>query len=384
MQIKLGGITVEYRKFGNTGMEISRLGFGCMRLPTLKLNDKDIVDEEKTIKMIHRAYELGVNYYDTAYFYHDGQSESMLGKALKGIRDKVYVSTKSPGHLIKKHGDYRKILEEQLKKLDMDYVDVYHFHGIGYDNFLSLNEQTKWLDEAYKAKEEGLIKHISFSFHDAPENLKKLVDIGIFESVLCQYNVIDRSNEEAISYAKAKGLGIVIMGPVGGGRVSGLPKEVANKLGINVKSSAELALRFVFSNNDIDCALSGMGSMEMVEENSSIASNIEPLSENEVAAINKMMHENKKLADLYCTGCSYCMPCPVGVNIPQIFQMMNYYKVYAIEDYAKNGYAEIGTNEWIPGKRADECVECGVCETKCPQKLKIREQLKECDKVLAR
>jgi predicted aldo/keto reductase-like oxidoreductase len=240
------------------------------------------------------------------------------------------------------------------------------------------------LDEAFKAKEDGLIKHISFSFHDEPENLKKLVDLNVFESVLCQYNVIDRSNEEAITYAKSKGLGVVIMGPVGGGRVSGLPKEVAAKLGINVKSSAEMALRFVFSHPDIDCALSGMSSMDMVEENSAIASNIKPLSENEIAAINKMMEENKKLADLYCTGCSYCMPCPAGVNIPHIFQMMNYYKIYNIEEYSKNGYAEIGTNEWVPGKRADACVECGVCETKCPQKLKIREQLKECHKALAR
>ncbi len=375
---------MKYRKFGNTGMEISRLGFGCMRLPTIKLNGKDVVDEDKTIEMIHRAYELGVNYYDTAYFYHGGQSELVLGKALKGIRDKVYVSTKSPGHLIKKHGDYTKILEKQLKKLDIDYIDVYHFHGIGYDDFISLNEQTKHLDEAYKAKEQGLIKHISFSFHDAPENLKKLVDLGVFESVLCQYNIIDRSNEEAINYAKSKGLGVVIMGPVGGGRFSGLPKETAGKLGINVRSSAELALRFVFSNTGVDCALSGMGTMEMVEENSLTASNDELLSEKEVNEINKMMEENKKLADLYCTGCGYCIPCPSEVNIPHIFQMMNYHKVYGIEDYSRNGYAEIGTNEWVKGKRADACIECGVCETKCPQKLKIRDQLKECHKVLSR
>lgn len=146
---------MKYRKFGNTGIEISRLGFGCMRLPTIKLNDVEVVDEDKTIKMIHRAYELGVNYYDTAYFYHDGQSEIVLGKALKGIRDKVYVSTKSPGHLIKKHGDYRKILEEQLKKLDIDYIDVYHFHGIGYDGFLSINEKPNgWMRHIKQRKKD--------------------------------------------------------------------------------------------------------------------------------------------------------------------------------------------------------------------------------------
>lgn len=373
---------MEYKKFGNTGIEISRLGFGCMRFPMTKAGGKDVVDEEKTIEMLLKGYELGINYFDTAYFYCEGLSENTLGKALKGIRDKVYVSTKSPGHLLKKEGDYRRILEEQLAKLDMDYVDFYHFHGIGYEGFLDLDKKTKWLSEAQKAKEEGLIKHISFSFHDKPENMIKLIDLGVFESVLCQYNAIDRSNEEAISYAKSKGLGVVVMGPVGGGRVSGLPKEVAEKLGIKVNSNAELALRFVFSNPDIDCALSGMGNIDMVVENCSTASNINPLSNDEIDAINNMMEENKRLSELYCTGCSYCVPCPQGVNIPHIFKMMNFYKIYGIEEYSRNGYAEIGTNPWVPGKRADACNECGACEKKCPQKIKIREQLKECHKAL--
>ncbi|MFZ5987232.1 MAG: aldo/keto reductase [Bacillota bacterium] len=374
---------MKYSKFGNTGVNISKLGFGCMRFPMIKVNGKDVVDEEKTIEMLLRAYELGVNYYDTAYFYCEDQSESVVGKALKGIRDKVIVSTKSPGHLIKKEGDYRRILEEQLLRLDMDYVDFYHFHGIGYNGFLDIDKKARWLSEAYKAKEEGLIKHICFSFHDEPESMKKLVDLGIFESVLCQYNAIDRSNEEAISYAKSKGLGVVVMGPVGGGRVSGLPRDVADKLGIKVNSSAELALRFVLSNPDIDCALSGMSNIQMLEENCNTASNSDPLSDSEVKAINRMMEENKKLSQLYCTGCAYCMPCPKEVNIPHIFQMMNYHKVYGISEYARNGYAEIGTNQWVPGKRADACTECGICETKCPQKLQIRDQLKDCHNTLS-
>lgn len=374
---------MKYSKFGNTGVNISKLGFGCMRFPMIKVNGKDVVDEEKTIEMLLRAYELGVNYYDTAYFYCEDQSESVVGKALKGIRDKVIVSTKSPGHLIKKEGDYRRILEEQLLRLDMDYVDFYHFHGIGYNGFLDIDKKARWLSEAYKAKEEGLIKHICFSFHDEPESMKKLVDLGIFESVLCQYNAIDRSNEEAISYAKSKGLGVVVMGPVGGGRVSGLPRDVADKLGIKVNSSAELALRFVLSNPDIDCALSGMSNIQMLEENCNTASNSDPLSDSEVKAINRMMEENKKLSQLYCTGCAYCMPCPKEVNIPHIFQTMNYHKVYGISEYARNGYAEIGTNQWVPGKRADACTECGICETKCPQKLQIRDQLKDCHNTLS-
>ncbi|MCX7746160.1 MAG: aldo/keto reductase [Clostridia bacterium] len=374
---------MRYKDFGNTGIKISTLGFGCMRFPMIKVNDKNVVDEEKACEAILKAYQLGVNYFDTAYFYSDGLNESALGKAVKGFRDQIYISTKSPGHLLKNIGDYRRTLEEQLKRLDMDYIDFYHFHGIGYDSFFEINEKTKWLDDAFKAKEEGLIRHISFSFHDKPENMKKLVDLGFFESVLCQYSAVDRSNEEAMAYAKSKGLGVIIMGPLGGGRVSGLPKEVASKLGVSVKSSAEMALRFVFANPHIDCALSGMENVQMVEENAAISSNSNPLSEQEIQAINELMEENQKLSKLYCTGCSYCMPCPTNVNIPHIFRMMNYYKVYGIKDYSKNGYAEIGVNEWVPGKRADACTECGLCEDKCPQKIKIREQLKESHQALA-
>lgn len=374
---------MRYKDFGSTGVRISSLGFGCMRFPMIKVEDQDVVDEEKTSRMIHRAFELGVNYYDTAYFYCSNLSEVALGKALKGLRDKIYVSTKCPGDHVNKPGDYRKTLEEQLKKLDMDYVDFYHFHGIGYEYFLEIDKKGQWLKDAQRAKEEGLIRHISFSFHDAPENMKKLVDLGVFESVLCQYNAIDRSNEESMAYAKSKELGVVVMGPLGGGRVSGLRKDVAEKLGIKVKSSAEMALRFVLANPNVDCALSGMGNVQMVEENSAVASNANPLSEAEVKAINDMMAENAKLAQLYCTGCSYCMPCPSEVNIPYIFQQMNYFKIYGIEETARNEYAAIGTNPWVPGKKADACIECGVCETKCPQKIRIREQLKESHKALS-
>ncbi|HEX2947213.1 MAG TPA: aldo/keto reductase [Clostridia bacterium] len=367
---------MRYKKYGNSGAEVSVLGFGCMRFPMIRKDSKEYVDEDQTIPMLRRAYELGVNYFDTAYFYCNGQSEIVLGKALKGIRDKVYVSTKSPGHLVKKPGDYRRILEEQLKKLDMDVIDFYHFHGIGYDGFYKTDSASGWLKDAQKAKEEGLIRHVSFSFHDDPKAMLKLIDTGLFESVLCQYNAIDKSNAEGIAYAKSKGLGVAVMGPLGGGRVSGMPREVADKLGIQVKSSAELALRFVLANPGIDIALSGMGSMQMVEENIATASNTEPLSKQELDAINAMMEENEKLAKLYCTGCSYCMPCPQNVNIPHIFRTMNYYRIYNTVEYARNEYANIGS-EWIPGKNASACTECGACEKKCPQKLKIREQLKE-------
>ncbi|MBN2659166.1 MAG: aldo/keto reductase [Spirochaetales bacterium] len=366
-----------YRPLGNTGIEISSLGFGCMRLPMIDNGDKKIVDQEKVNGMMAEAYRLGVNYFDTAWFYNDFQSEEAVGKAIKSFRDKIYLSTKCPSHLVKEPGDYTKFLKEQLKRLDTDYLDLYHFHGIGYDGFLEIDEKTGWLEEAKKAKEEGLIHHIAFSFHDKPENMIKLIDLGHFESVLCQYNLIDRSNSEAIAYAAEKGLGVIVMGPLGGGRVAGLPEEVTESLGIKVKSSVELALRYVFSNPHIDCALSGMENIDMVRENASVSEERAELAADEAAAISELMEKNGKLADLYCTGCNYCMPCPAEVNIPHIFKMMNYHKIYGITDFAKKGYAEIGTNQWVKGKRADACTDCGLCETKCPQKIEIRKQLKE-------
>lgn len=365
---------MEYRTFGNTGIRISRLGFGAMRLPMVEIDGRRVVDEEKAIAMLHRAFELGVNYVDTAWFYCDGQSEIVVGKALKGWRDKVYVSTKYP---VGNEKGYRELLEIQLQRLDTDHIDFYHFHGIG-EWFLKHERRDEFIREALRAKEEGLLRHISFSFHDKPEVMMRLIDLGIFSSVLCQYNLLDRANEEALAYAKAKGLGTVVMGPVGGGRLAGLPRETAERLGIRVHSSAELALRFVFANRNVDCALSGMSTIEQVEENAAIASNMAPLSPEEVAAINAAMDENKRLADLYCTGCNYCLPhCPQEVNISHIFQAMNYYRVYGLKEYAQQHYDAIGS-QWVKGKKADACIECGECEQHCPQHIPIREQLKEC------
>lgn len=380
---------MNYTQFGNTGAKVSRLGFGCMRLPLVTIDGTQHVDEDASIAMLRKGFELGINYFDSAYVYNGGESERALGKAISGIREKVFVATKSPGMLVKKPGDYRRILEEQLVRLNTDYIDFYLFHGINYDMFMEIDKNAGWYGEAVKAKEEGLIKHISFSFHlrgaaspDAvSESMIKLVDTGYFESVLCQYNVLDRSNESAMEYAKKKGLGIAVMGPLGGGRVSGIPREVAEQLGINVAASAELGLRFVASNPNVDVLLSGMSTMEQLLENVEYVSRLEPLSSKEIDGILKMMEENKRLSELYCTGCNYCMPCPQEVNIPHIFQLMNYYRIYGIKDYARKGYKEIGTG-WIRGKRADACSECGACEKKCPQGLKIREQLKECGEAL--
>jgi predicted aldo/keto reductase-like oxidoreductase len=376
-----------YTQFGNTGVKVSRLGYGCMRLPQALKDGRPQVDEDAAIETLRKAVDLGVNYFDNGYGYHGGMSERILGRAMAGLRDKVSISTKSPGHMVKGPGDYRRILEEQLSRLNMDYIDFYHFHGINYEEFMETDRRAGWHGEALKAKQEGLVKHISFSFHSrnyhdpAPDDMMKLIDTGFFETVLCQYNVLDRSNAPAMEYARQRGLGVAVMGPLGGGRVSGLPREIAGRLGIKAAASAELGLRYVSSNPNVDILLSGMSSMRQLLENAEYVSRIEPLSTAELDGIQAMMEENRRLSELYCTGCEYCMPCPQEVNIPYIFQMMNYHKVYGISDFARKGYAGIGT-AWIQGKKADACTQCGACEAKCPQKLNIREQLKESRKAL--
>ncbi len=368
---------MQYRDFGKTGIKISALGFGAMRLPQTEVDGKTVFDREEGIRIIQRAFELGVNYVDTAPYYCEKESEIIVGKALKGWRDKVYLSTKNPIEDAS-GAHYRERLENSLKKLDADYIDFYHMWGISLDTFNDrINVKDGPLEAALRAKEEGLIRHISFSFHDKPENLLTLIDTGCFETVLCQYNMLDRGNEAAIAHAQEKGLGVVVMGPVGGGRL-GEPSPVIKKMmPSGVVSSAELALRFVIANPNVTCALSGMGSMAMVEENTRVASNTAQLSEAELESINLAMLENKKLAELYCTGCNYCMPCPQGVNIPLNFQLMNYHRVYGLTDYARKEFTQIGKVDWMKGKDASACIDCGVCETKCPQKIKIRAQLKE-------
>jgi predicted aldo/keto reductase-like oxidoreductase len=200
--------------------------------------------------------------------------------------------------------------------------------------------------------------------------------------VLCQYNILDRNKEVGMKYAHGHGLGVVIMGPVGGGRLGAPSQVIQDLLPGKVHSSAEVALRFVFSNPNIHIALSGVSSIRQLEENAAIASNISPLSAEEKQHLDAMEKENARLAGLYCTGCKYCMPCPQGINIPEIFTLMNYHRVYKITDYAKQNYAQIGKVDWMQYKDASACVDCGLCEEKCPQSLPIREQLKETHRTL--
>jgi predicted aldo/keto reductase-like oxidoreductase len=343
------------------------------------MTDTRNVDRDKAIPMLVRAYEMGVNYFDTGKWYCEQDSEKTLGEALKHMdRSRIYVSTKYAQDK-PTAADLREKLEKSLELLDLAYVDFYHLWGISWKGFQEkMAIKGGPIEAMVRARDQGLVRHLSFSFHSDPADIFKIVDTGIFETMLCQYNLLDRRNEAGIRYAASKGLGVAVMGPVGGGRLGGPSEAVKGMLGGRTTiSTPELALRFVLANPDVAIALSGMTTMQHVLENAATVSRQEFLSPEEKTAVEQAAIENQKLMDLYCTGCKYCMPCPNDVNIPRVFEAMNYYKVWDFKDHARGMYREIGTTKWVTGKRADACVECGECEPKCPQKIPIISQLKE-------
>jgi len=388
--------TMEERTLGNTGIVASRLGFGSMRLPMVNIGGHDYVDLDLAVEVIQHSFENGINYIDSGFIYCESESEIAVGRALRGWRNNITVTTKATKHRMENPGDLRRMLEHQLGKLDIDYVDFYCFHGIGWDNFHEIDQKTGWLEDMTKARDEGLLKHIGFSFHDDPENMLKLIDLGLFEMVTCQYNYLDQKNAESIAYAKEKGLGVVVMGPVGGGRLAGLPGFLSDAEGLDgldtpftslratrpgASSAAGLALRFVLSNPNVDIALSGMNSARMVDENIAAVERGR-LSESELFSLNQLLEKTEKLADLYCTGCGYCMPCEQGVNIPARFEAMNYFKVYGLLEYGRTQYRNIRNREQGT-EGGGVCIGCGACMEKCPQDIDVIEQLKETEAAFA-
>ena len=371
---------MQYRKFGNTGFEISALGFGAMRLPVADVPlDGPEPDLEPAIDLLCRGFEAGINYVDTAYFYLRGWSEIAVGRAVKRNhwRDRVRLSTKLPLGELKCADDFWRILENQLRKLDTDHIDFYHFHGIGESALSGPIREFRLFEQAAKARDRGMIRHLSFSFHDRPAAMKTLIDTGEFSSVLFQYNLLDVANAEMIAYAAGKGLGTVAMGPVGGGRLAFAGGVFEDALGGKF-TTPEFALRFVLANPAVSCALSGMGSAAMVDANTRVASDADPLTEPELAALVRVREQCGELRNLYCTGCNYCGPsCPEHVRIPAVLEALIYDRVYGFREHARSSYARIGSAPDKEERNASACVGCGLCESKCPQKLPIRKHLAE-------
>jgi hypothetical protein len=304
-----------------------------------------------------------------------------VGRAIRGVpRDRIYISTKNP--IRNACGDcWRLRLELSLRKLDTDYIDFYHMWGIGWKTYLGrLTNENGPLEAARKAKDEGLIRHLSFSTHDDPENVHKIIDTGQFESMLVQYNLLDRRYAECLQHAHEVGLGTAVMGPVGGGRLGTASEVISEATGSS--STAETALRFVWANPHVDVALSGMQNEQMVDENVATAERAEPLSPAEVERIDALVEENRKLLDLPCTGCRYCVPCPQGVAIPEIFQFYQWHEAFGLKEPSRNRYQGLGKGWQEKKKPATACVECGECEPKCPQNIPIIEKLKAAHEIL--
>ena len=369
---------MKYTDLGRTGLRVSKLGFGAMRLPTVRKGDKEEVDTEAACKLIHRAFELGVNYIDTAVFYHNSQGEAAVGEALKGWRHKVIVSTKNH-YYDQDEKQWWQNLENSLERLGVNHIDVYNHHGMSWKRYCEAVEP-RLSKLMLKAKEQGLIHHICNSFHDTNESLRKIVDTGYTSAITLQYNLLDRQLEDGIAYAHSKGVGVTVMGPVGGGHLDA--SEVLEGILPGAKSVPELALRFVLANPNVDMALSGMSEISHVEQNVAIADAEGALSEEEQVAIEEALKKLRGMADLYCTGCDYCQPCPQGVSISRIFKTYNRGRVYGLWDSARRQYAGFGKGQWDKGVQADKCNECGACEKKCPQNIPIRKQLAEAHKAL--
>lgn len=357
---------MKYATLGRTGLKVSRLGFGCMRLP---MTADGKIDREQAIPLLHRAVDLGVNYFDTAVFYCNGDSQRVLGEALADRRDRVVLSTKNHMHDAPADAWWGR-LTESLELLRTDHLDVYNCHGLSWDAWVRhINVPGGKRELLERARAQGKIRHISCSFHDSPEALVKLVETGFFESITVQYNLLNQSLAAAIHRARELNVGIVVMGPVGGGRLGVDSQRIRELTRHEVRSTPEAALRFVLAHPGVCVALSGMSNLEMLEQNVRTVSDEEPFTPAQIAAIEQEIQRVKAADGLPCTACGYCQPCPFGVDIPASLGVYNDYKLYGLAEDARRVYANMG-----PASAAT-CTECGACLPKCPQKIQIPQAL---------
>ena len=375
---------MQYRKFGKLDWQTSALGFGCMRLPMLK-DDTSKVDVPESIRMIRWAIDQGVNYIDTAYPYLGGQSEIIVGQALQdGYREKVMLATKSPVWKIEKPKDFHTLLDEQLTKLQTDHIDFYLLHALDKSRWDILMEQNIFA-EAEKARAAGKIRHLGFSMHDSYEAFLEMVD-GYDKWDFCQiqYNYSDENYQAGVrglKYAAAKGLAVVIMEPLLGGKLVNPPEPVQAiwDEAETTRSAAEWGLQWLWNQPEVSVVLSGMSAMSHVEDNVFAAnrSGIGTLTDAEMVLYERVRKTYDDLIAIPCTKCEYCMPCPNGVDIPGNFAIYNEGLMYNTADQARRRY---GHKE--AGSRASDCIACRICEDKCPQHIIISEWMVVVDEVL--
>ncbi len=376
-----------YRDFGRIQWKPSALGFGAMRLPTLD-DGPAHVDEELAIRMIRWAIDHGVNYVDSAYRYHAGRSEVVVGKALReGYRAKVKVATKSPVWLVQTPEDADRLFEEQRGRLGVECVDFYLLHGLSAKRWPGV-KKAKILEWSERARADGRIGHFGFSFHDGFDTFKEIIDFyDGWEFCQIQYNYMDveaQAGMKGLRYAAGKGLGVAIMEPIRGGALADPPPQARKHLQAARPgwSPAEWALQWVWDQPEVSLVLSGMSTMEQVRQNVAFAGRSGPgtLGPSDQAALGRAREALLGMGWIKCTNCGYCQPCPNNVEIPTVFRIYN----DAIQSELglarrRKWYAEVMS----PDGRADLCLECGECEDKCPQHLPIPESLKKAHDLLA-
>ncbi|MFW9880924.1 MAG: aldo/keto reductase, partial [Candidatus Thorarchaeota archaeon] len=308
---------MKYRKMGSLDWEVSALGFGCMRLPVKKNNGNEFIDEEEAIKMIRYAIDNGVNYIDTAFPYHNQTSEIVVGKALQdGYREKIKITTKIPMWLITQREDFDKYLDIQLKKLQTDYVDIYLFHGLNKQTF-QLVKKYEFIEKMEEAKASGKIRHIGFSFHDSYDVFKEIIDYYNWDMAQIQWNFVDHNTQattKGLEYATSKGIAIVVMEPLKGGKLANPTKEIEEIIeAAPVKRTpANWALQYVWNHPGVSVVLSGMSTFDQVKENIESANNsrINNLNEDDLKIISDMAIRYRNKSIIPCTYCLYCQPCP--------------------------------------------------------------------------
>jgi len=393
---------MQYRKMGSLDWEVSALGFGAMRLP---MDEKYQIVEEEAIKMIRYAIDNGVNYVDTAYPYHGGKSEVVVGKALQdGYRERVHLATKLPMWLFKKKENFNKFLKKQIKRMQTN-PDIYLFHGLNKERLEKI-KKFNLIEDMEKARNEGLIKYIGFSFHDNFEAFQEIIDYYNWDCCQIQHNYLDidyQAGTKGLRYAASKNIAVIIMEPIRGGKLAIPEKKLDTKPEIKKvlertkiqRTMADWALQFLWNQPEVSVVLSGMSTMQQVIENVNSASNsgINILTDEELKVISNLREAFKKTDLISCTGCRYCMPCPNGVTIPSVLMYVNEIAYWGEEHRSRiaNFYNRMmKTEEDIERLKAEGeevegaatlCIQCGECLDKCPQQIDIPDLMEKAIKI---
>lgn len=372
-QYKGGECVMENRKFEKLDVEASLLGFGCMRFT---LNQDGHIEEVEAEKMLDLAIESGVTYIDTAYPYHNGDSEPFVGRVLKKYpRESFKLATKLPIWEINSQQEAIEIFDSQLKRLDVEYVDFYLLHALDADKWKKVKEY-HIIEMCEKLRKQGKIKYLGFSFHDEFNVFEEIIKYHSWDFCQLQLNYMDmeiQAGQRGVDLANELGIPLVVMEPIKGGSLAKLPEDVT-KIFKDYNSEATLAswaLRYVGTLPGVKVILSGMSTLAQVEDNLKTFNNYKNLSKEELTIVNKVADTLRSRTKNGCTGCEYCMPCPFGVNIPANFKYWNNASIYDDKDGFKAQYAKMSDDV-----KASHCKECGACEKMCPQQLLIREDLK--------